>query len=283
MIPYGQLHILARSNQILYLVHLPFLVCLSYRSLYNPSELYTCKISIKHAAWYEKSKVKDAFVNRKVMYPVVVACLLAAVGCSPIPKATTVDQSPQVKLQSAQHWGVIAEHLSGQIMANANLASQPVYIDLEQSHSTFSKVFTQQLSSALVKRGATVMTSSATSLSMELDAQVVRHSNDRDKGTNFATTGTAGFQWALAELGDDLSVAEGISYGVIPLSVAYDVSKIFPSKTNTEVVITARIVDDYQIQFSETNSYYIPDMAMRQYKKSAVVNLTKNDGQGVEK
>ncbi len=168
-------------------------------------------------------------------------------------------------------------------MANANLASQPVYIDLEQNKSTFSKVFTQQVSSALVKRGAMVMTSSSTRLSMELDVQVVRHSKDRDAGTNFATTGTAGFLWALAEFGDDLTFAEGFGYSVIPLAAAYDVSKMFPSKTNTEVVITTRIVDGYQVQFSETNSYYIPNMAMRQYRESAVVNLTSNDGQGVEK
>ncbi|WP_299734710.1 hypothetical protein [uncultured Endozoicomonas sp.] len=223
-------------------------------------------------------------MNIKTLYPIAAACLLAIAGCSPIPRATSVDQTAQIKLQSAQHWGVIADHLAGQIMTNAKLSSQPVYIEQTKNNSVFSKVFGQQVSSALVKRGAMVMTSSTTPLSMELDVQIVRHPGDRDSGSNFEATSKVGFLWALMEFGDEVSsVAEGFALSVIPVTAAYDIGKMLPTKTNTEVVVTTRIVDGFQIRFSETHSYYVPDLAMRHYKESAIVNMTDKDSSGVNK
>jgi hypothetical protein len=178
-------------------------------------------------------------------------------------------------LQSAQHWGVIADHLSGQIIEQAKLGNKSLYIDERRFKSDFSKVFSKQLISELVEKNATInLSTSPESLELEVEMDIIRHPNDRDSGTYFPHTAGLANAWLIVETG---------AYGLIPTVVAADYLNSLPSRTNTELAITARVMDGTIIQFSETNIYYITDRSITQFnegRESSSVKLTDVDVPG---
>ncbi|MRI32280.1 hypothetical protein EOPP23_04635 [Endozoicomonas sp. OPT23] len=195
------------------------------------------------------------------------AAVLATAACSPLPPAVHVSQDNQIKLQSAQHWGAIAQHVSGRITAKLPNAKQAVYIDESQFNTKFSQVFSKQLISQLVNGGVPVLVSPRVdSLELQVQVDTVRHPRDRDN-SYFPVSGVLGGIWAVIKA----------PVVALPVVVAYDEHKSKPSQTDTEVSVTTRLMDGAEIKFSETNVYYITDLSINQFDKSGLIKLTNNE------
>ncbi|WP_257252827.1 MULTISPECIES: hypothetical protein [unclassified Endozoicomonas] len=209
---------------------------------------------------------------RKYYYLPLLFSLLGITACSPLPQANNVIQTSQAKLQSAQHWGVIADHLSDQLTQDGDLLGKSLYIDESRYNTDFSKVFSKQLVSELVKKDVDVnLSSSPTFSELEIDVDVVRHPNDRDKGTGFPMSIGLASAWFIVK-------TKG--YGVIPAVVAAEYMSSEPSRTNTEIAVTTRVMEGNSIQFSETHIYYITDQSIKQFKTPGSVSLTDKEVPG---
>ncbi|WP_257275793.1 MULTISPECIES: hypothetical protein [unclassified Endozoicomonas] len=209
----------------------------------------------------------------KYHYLPLLFSLLCITACSPLPKASSVSQTSQTKLQSAQHWGVIANHLSDQLIKDGDLLSKSLYIDESRFSTDFSKVFSKQLVSELVKKDVDVTLSPSPTFSeLEIDVDVVRHPNDRDKGTGFPMSIGLASAWFIVETN---------GYGVIPAVVAAEYMSSKSSRTNSEIAVTTRVKEGSSIQFSETHVYYITDQSVKQFKTPGSVSLTDQEAGGL--
>ncbi|MGI9275502.1 MAG: hypothetical protein ACR2PT_11745 [Endozoicomonas sp.] len=210
--------------------------------------------------------------------PVIAGILLCVSACSHIPNATTVAQEKQVKLQSAQHWGVIASHLSDQILDSSGLKNSTLFIDERNNQTSFSKVFSKQLTSQLVNNDVEIIVSpTAKSLELIVDVDVIKHPKDRDTGIKIPLTAGLANIWLISEAG---------TFGAIPTVVAADYLNSLPNETNTEIAVTTRILEGPKIRFSQTNIYYVTDNSSFQYSskkgdRGNSIGLTDKEVPGV--
>ena len=214
-------------------------------------------------------------MKRVLAIPTLICSVLMATGCSPLPQATNLSKMPQGKLQSAQHWGVIARHVSERIIEQADISAKVLYLDEKQLDTQFSRVFSKQLVSELVSHQVSLELAPArNSLQLMIEVDAIKHPDDRD-GTYLPLSAAFANAWLIGSLKSDAIL------GFAPTVVAVDVYNSLPARTNSEVVVTTRLMDGSKVHFSETNVYYITDLSMSQFKKRRTTHLTNqeiNDG-----
>ena len=217
------------------------------------------------------NECKDKQVKRVLAIPTLICSILLAAGCSPLPQATNLSKMPQGKLQSAQHWGVIARHVSERIIDKANISTRTLYLDEKQLDTQFSRVFSKQLVSELVSHQVSLELAPArSSLQLMIEVDAVKHPDDRD-GTYFPLSAAFANAWLISSLKSNAVL------GFAPTVVAVDVYNNRPARTNSEVVVTTKLMDGQKVHFSETNVYYITDLSMSQFKKRRTTRLTNQE------
>lgn len=184
-------------------------------------------------------------------------------GCatpySEAPLATNFPTTKQQKVQAAAHWNTIAGDVASQI--SAKLAERrPLYVAQPASKSAFDRAFANQMISALVAGGHTVLKNPAGALTVEIDTQVVSFSPDRPqyRHTGTATALTTGV-WAL-HVGE--ATAGAALFATIAAADAYAWfrSEFASGETpKTEIIVTTSVNDNNQYLSRSTSVYYVTD------------------------
>lgn len=199
----------------------------------------------------------------------VVAASVLLCGCFSVrtaqaPVPTTYPLTHQQKMQTAHHWDVLAQHQAGLIAASERLRYQPIYVNVSnatagsrQESSPFEQAFADLLTSQLVNHGAYVSTDQGSAAQLSYSVQVLQHRDRKDflraaEGT--WTTLATGI--AVATLPYNHWSEPALA--LIPAAAAVDLfSGGWATRSNREVIITTRIVEDDRVAFSSSNIYYI--------------------------
>ena len=205
---------------------------------------------------------------KKMALPLVIGSMaLILGGCSPIPVATNFQATTQYKVQAAQHWQVIAKHLSAKVKETGYLTGSKLYIDSPDVSGVFGQVFPDMLTSELVSSGVHVTENPDHALTLTSEVVTVRHPHDRDGLHPFLGTAAVATYYLFKELKDSV---------VAPvLIIASDVARLQPSETATEITVTTKLKDGDRILFSETGVYYIPDKAAFHYSGKTIQLTTE--------
>lgn len=199
--------------------------------------------------------------------------VLAACGSNnlPYPRATMFAGSEQQKLQSANHWDVLARYETEQILSSfgdAAAEARPLYLSApDENASPFATAYHDLLISSLVGSGADVMLSPEDALlTVNYDVQIVEHANreklPRRPGTYTALVAVA------AGLADSSHWGEQ-GLVLVPIAMATDLWNNFRKDTKaavTEVIITTRIQDTRQITHSDSRIYYFSPEDIAHYR-----------------
>jgi hypothetical protein len=197
------------------------------------------------------------------------ACLQFVAGCatpySEAPLATNFPTNRQPKLQAAAHWNVIAGDVAKQISAGLK-DKRPLFVDQSSVRTAFDRAFTNDLISALVAGGHTVLKSPTGALNVDVDTQTVRFSPNRPQ-YNYAgvatalTTGVWALHQAHATAGAVLvaGVASADAYSWFRAEFATG------ETPQTEIIITTSVSDASQYLARSTSIYYVADTDSRMY------------------
>lgn len=205
-----------------------------------------------------------------------IAAMLA--GCampySEAPLATNFPTTKQEKVQAAAHWDFIAKDVASRITARLPAEKKPLYFVQKSGGSAFDRAFANMLISSLVANGQTVVKQPAGALSIEVDTQVVRFSENRPqyKHAGTASALTTGL-WVLNEVEP---TAAGALTALVFAGDAYAWfrSEFASGETpQTEIIVTTSISDDERYLARSTNVYYTadPDIALYQARPSLPV------------
>lgn len=189
------------------------------------------------------------------------------VGCatpySEVPLATNFPTTKQPKVQAAAHWNTIAGDVASQI--SSKLAERrPLHVAQPATKTAFDRAFANQLTSALVAGGHTVLKSPGGALTVEVDTQVVSFSPDRPqyRHVGTATALTTGV-WALRNVSID-TVGRVLGAGVA-VAAGFDTYTWFQSEfasgetPKTEIIVTTSVSDNNQYVSRSTSVYYVAD------------------------
>jgi hypothetical protein len=172
---------------------------------------------------------------------------------------TNFPTGKQQMLHAAASWNIIAGDVAKQISASLK-RDRPLHVSQAGVKTSFNRAFSNQLISALVTEGFTVLKTSEGALTVEIDTQAVRFSPNRPQYSHagVATALTAGVwalhqakatAWALAFAG--IATADAISW--FHSEFATD------STPRTEIIITASVTDDSQYMARSTSIYYVAE------------------------
>lgn len=200
--------------------------------------------------------------------------LLTACGSNnnlPYPRATMFPGTEQQKLQSANHWEVLAQYEAEQILSSFGAAepgTRPLFLDTpSENPAPFEQAYHSMLTSALVSAGANVMLSPEDALlNIHYDVQVLEH-DSRERLPTRPGTYTAFFA-AAAGLGDTQYWTHQ-HVALIPVAVAVDLWNNFRKDTKaevTEVIITTRVQDSRQITHADSRVYYFNPEDIAHYR-----------------
>ncbi len=189
----------------------------------------------------------------------------------PYPRATMFSGSEQQKMQAANHWEILAQSESAQILSSfggAEAGSRPLYLTAPgENASPFETAYHNLLISSLVSSGASVMLSPEDALlTVDYEVQVLEHDN-REKLP--ARPGTYTALVALAA-----GLADSRHWGdqdlvLIPVAMAADLWNNFRKDTRaevTEVIITTHVQDARQITHADSHIYYFNPEDIAHYR-----------------
>lgn len=111
----------------------------------------------------------------------VSACASVINPDAPVPQ--NYPHSYQKQLQASQHWAIVADDMSNQIiksLSEKGVLSKPVYVDIKSNQSAFSQAMNDFMITNLVKKGIKVSKSKAHSTVLDYKVQVVKFNSKRN-------------------------------------------------------------------------------------------------------
>ena len=209
---------------------------------------------------------RTRFAATLLCLPLFAAC---ATPYSEAPLATNFPTNKQPKLQAAAHWNVIAGDVARQISVGLK-DKRPLFVNQSSVKTAFDRAFTNDLISALVAGGHTVLKNPAGALSVDVDTQAVRFSPNRPQYNHggVATAVTAGV-WALRDV--NLNTAGQVLGAAVAVGAAADAYSWFRAEfatgetPQTEIIITTSASDASQYLARSTSVYYVADTDRQMY------------------
>lgn len=208
-----------------------------------------------------------------LVLPLILTACAAPYSETPVPSNFVV--SKQLKLQTAEHWRIIADDVAKKIH-DAYKATTPIFIKTSKSDSQFNRVFKQQLSAALVNYGLTVLLEPNNSFyELEIQTDLLKFSFERVKAdTSMVPTSLATGVWSV----DNTRIApyitkrdHGLNDGGLAANEFYWSSTEFAQGAvpQREVVIHINLTNKAQYIISDTRTYYISDSDDALYRSPA--------------
>ncbi|WP_374489701.1 hypothetical protein [Zoogloea sp.] len=217
-------------------------------------------------------------------------------GCTPryadVPAPTRFENSTQQKIQAAQHWQKIAEHMAIQIGSDlqGKLNGRALFIPLQEGEQAFVSGFRELLITSLVQQGVPVSTDKRNALTVDVRYSIYKFNPERSANTykyGQITALTAGLWSAGGIIGAivDSSSSAGATAAASVLAVgaaetlgwalneAGEAGKHAPgSVPRSEIVLTLSISDQSQIIARRTQIYYATDTDQDLYWKRSTSN-----------
>ncbi len=197
-------------------------------------------------------------------------CLPLVVGCAThyteAPLATNFPTTNQPKLQAAAHWNVIAGDVAKQISSNLK-DKRPLFVNQTSVKTEFDRAFSNQLISALVSNGFTVMKAPAGALTVNVDTQAVHFTANRPQYNHvgIATALTAGV-WALHQAHATAGAVLVAGAGSADAYSWFRSEFASGATPQTEIIVTTSVSDDNQYVARSTSIYYVADSDSRMYE-----------------
>lgn len=212
----------------------------------------------------------------------LVLAMAGMVGCTSryadVPAPARFENTKQQKLQAADHWRSIADHVAGQLAGDLRdrLNGRAVYVPQLGGEQAFVEGFRDLLITSLVAQDIPVSTEAKNALSVDVRYSIYRFRPDRLQNTYYygdATMLAAGL-WAVGGIvAADVSSAGGVSVGAKLLAVAAGLDG-FGWLSNeamgrgqyaagpvprSEIMLTTSVVDGARIVSRRSSIYYTAD------------------------
>lgn len=205
----------------------------------------------------------------------LIACGLA--GCmssqyADAPTPTRFQRTDQLKLQSAAHWRVIAEHFATQMTKDlqSKQLTRPVFITSENGDFAFVEGFRELLTTSLVNQGVEISTVPEGADKLDIRYAAYRFDNNRTYDSRIygvKAMSVAG-AWALdgmivskivkhaADLNWPLALVGAAIADLADVEQSKRAKGLFPK---TEIVLTASLQRDNRIVARRSNVYFTAD------------------------
>jgi hypothetical protein len=207
----------------------------------------------------KKTKSKNYF---KFSFSAILA--LAISGCTsvrsldaPVPQAYS--HSYQKQLQASQHWEIVADDMSNQVIKNLQargVFDKPVYVAIKSNHSAFSQALNDFMISNLVKKGAKVSRTKEKSTVLDYKIQVLKFNTNRSVTlpSKLPLSVLAG-SVVVTRLVSDAVDLTGFEQAIISGAVLAD---LWAGHTapKLELVVTASIIENNLYKLRTTDIYY---------------------------
>ncbi len=226
-------------------------------------------------------------INRTLCMWLSIFALLGA-GCanSQRPRATPFPSAEIRRIDSAQHWDVMAEQLSIDLAAKYGEIPPDIkrmlYVE-ETDSSVFSKSLKSLLTTHLVAKGIPITTRfdrptdncgksimACTPLRMKLDIQIVHHDGINIpfpyKGVSLPKVAS----YVLYLVGDYWTSP---IWAVLPLSEY--IKNDYPAETNTEIIVNTLLLNGDKVVLAYSSIYYVNDNDSTIYQGHPLTGYTQ--------
>lgn len=195
-----------------------------------------------------------------------------------VPVATNFPTSTQRKLQSGEHWNLIARDsakainesfLKGAVCIPKSTECRPVFVRTPEYLTDFSRAFYNQLKTALVDNGVAVAKRNQPgAIEMDIDVQTVKFTSNRPQYRYAGVANELGQGvWALRDVADMYPSDPSLSPS--PPNVNADMwfrSQFASGQTpKSEIVVTLSLSDARNYLARSTNIYYVADSDTQLY------------------
>lgn len=198
----------------------------------------------------------------KQRYLFVVTGLLIIGGLFSTTRALAVPPSPaHESVPLTRYWNIIADHLAQHLISRGRLGKKTIYVDEKQTASAVGQYLEKQLSMSLKKSGGRVVVPTSARYAIELDIEVNERSDGR--GTAYADGSDDIDQlWMIEEL-NALYMGQYAHYQMVPLAMNSQGHVNPLAGSDTEIIITARIMERGWIRLSQNYAFYFTAEALR--------------------
>ncbi len=200
--------------------------------------------------------------------------LLAAVSCSRVPQATSYGFSTQHKMQSVNHWNILARDTADQLVREfpAILPVAPSCIYITPDDSTFGKAFNKLLKTNLfrnLKNGPIEIQDwsdeppvDSGCIQIDFSAQVIKHRTERS-GQTFPPGKYTFLTSAVMVMRDFAWYEALVGAGIIADIIDVTANSI----THNEILITTKVTSAKRLLSMRSDMYYINDLDTWHYEK----------------
>ncbi len=226
----------------------------------------------------------------------LITSLFGLSGCaaprySDAPTPTRFAVSQQQALQAAAHWQAIADNMAEQISADLKNKGQAriLYVKVTDQETAFVDGFRELLTTALVNQGWDLSTSPKGALTVEVrySAQTFRPERVQNVYHYGDATALVAGLWAVAGIADSglsrgakllaaTAGAEGFAWFRNESTEGGHMNKVIDGPIpQTEIILTAQVLDNDRILARRTNLYYAIDKDIGLYwKRTASTSTT---------
>ena len=199
----------------------------------------------------EKTQYKDVDVNREPLVlnflgALSVVCVLFSSFSSPMVLAVTMSEKEYARW--TQHWNMLSRQIANSLIDKGRLDNRTVYIDRKPTALRNAHYLTQQLQRTLVNTGIRMASLNKADFVVELDMKM------RKRSDGIASAHSLGSDvdqfWVVQEV--DLSDAYRSAY--FELTPLQNLNAL--AGTDTEVIVTVRIMQMGWISLKQTYAYY---------------------------
>jgi hypothetical protein len=198
---------------------------------------------------------------------------------APVPQ--NYPHSYQKQLQASQHWAIVADDMSNQIITKLKenkALSKPVYVDVKSNQSDFSQAMNDFMITNLVRKGVKVSKSKAKSTVLDYKVQVIKFNSNRDVllPSQLKWTTLAGGLVVYRILSDAIDL-NPFDQAVITGGALADLWAN-GGAPKLELVVTASVVIDDLYAIRTTDVYYANEEDKHLYEsKKATSKKTSNN------
>jgi len=206
------------------------------------------------------------------------ACASVKSPDAPVPQ--NYAYSYQKQLQASQHWAIVADDMSNQVIKNLQargLFNQPVYIAIKSNHSAFSQALNDFMITNLVKKGAKVSRSKEKSTVLDYKVQVLKFNANRSVAlpSQAPLTVLAGGVAVTRVVADAIDLT-GFEQAIITGAVLTDLWAN-DKAPKLELVVTASMVENNLYTMRTTDIYYANAEDINLYKHNKMENSPFDD------
>lgn len=210
------------------------------------------------------------------------------------PNSTRFEASNQYKLQAAEHWHIIAEHMARQLSGDLNVkgVNRPLYIMPASNDYPFVEGFRELLITALLAQGWDMRLQPQNALPVDIRYSVYRFRPQRASQLYHygdASMLVAGI-WAISGIVETNSISVGAKalataatlegFGWMKNEGRGDSIVTNGPVPRSEIILTAMVSDEAKIIARRSNLYYSADEdAVLYWKKSGTSHAVKVKGE----